>query len=68
MEESKLEYEYYKEEIKRCFLCNDWIEGKIKRQKIFNKVYHYHLECYCQIQKYHLRQIEKSLILLSTPY
>ena len=67
MEESKLKYEYY-QEIKRCFFCNNWIEGKIERRIIFNKPYYYHPSCYKKIQNCHLRQIEKSLILLTTPY
>lgn len=68
MEERNCNYECY-QEIKRCFFCNDWIEGKIIRRVIFNKPYYYHSSCYCKIKKMHLRDIEKSLILLTkTPY
>ena len=66
MEGQKLEYEYYKEESKRCFLCNEWIEGKIKRQRVFKTIYHYHLECYCQIQKDYMRSLNTSFILFRT--
>ena len=46
-----LEYEYYNEEIKRCFLCNDWIETSVKRIKYNNTIYYYHLTCFCKISK-----------------
>jgi hypothetical protein len=59
----ELENEYYKEEIKRCFLCNKWIEGKLKRQLIFNKTYYYHYDCYCKLQKYHHKTINTLLML-----
>ena len=67
MEQQNHEYEYYKEETKRCFLCNEWIEGKIKRQRIFKTIYYYHLDCYCQIKKDYMRSLQTSLILFSTP-
>lgn len=46
-----LQYEYYKEEIKRCFLCNEWIEGKLKRQRLNNTTYYYHYDCFCKVHK-----------------
>lgn len=50
--ERNYEYEYYKEEIKRCFLCNNWIENQIKRHKVNGTIYYYHLTpCFDKIQK-----------------
>ena len=59
----ELSNEYYKEEIKRCFFCNDWIEGKLKRQLIFNTTYYYHFDCYCKLQKHHHKAINTLLKL-----
>ena len=68
MEQTKYKYECY-QEIKRCFFCNDWIEGRIERRVIFNKPYYYHTSCYNKIKRLHLRDIETSLILLTkTPH
>ena len=69
MEERNYKYECY-QEIKRCFFCNDWIEQtKIVRRVIFNKPYYYHARCYSKIKRLHLRDIERSLILLTKiPY
>ena len=61
--ERQYEYECCKQESKRCFLCNEWIEGNMKRQRIFKTIYYYHMECYCQIQKDYERSLRNSLIL-----
>ena len=50
--ESQLETEYLKEEIKKCNLCNHWIETEIKRIVVCNRRCYYHLICYdLMIQK-----------------
>lgn len=46
----ELQHECY-QEVKRCFLCNEWIEGQIKTQVLNNKRYHYHFNCFCKIYK-----------------
>jgi hypothetical protein len=44
--ENQLTYDYYKEEIKRCDICEKWIETKIYRLKIKEKMMFFHPFCF----------------------
>lgn len=46
----ELQYESY-QEVRRCFLCNEWIEAQIKTKVFNNKRYYYHYDCFCKVHK-----------------
>ena len=44
--ESKKEYEYCYEDIKRCNLCTGWIESNIYRKEIKGEMFYFHPFCF----------------------
>lgn len=44
--ETEFQYDYWKEEIHKCHLCNEWIENKIYRYRHNNIVLFFHPFCF----------------------
>jgi hypothetical protein len=43
---TELKYEYYKEELKKCYACSEWIEKKIIKHHRNKQIYYFHPFCY----------------------